>query len=116
MTGYWATVSARFRTLLQYRSAALAGTMTQLFWEIIRVMVFTAFFRSTITAQPMTLEDVPTYIWISQALFVWFPWGPDRDVHTLIRSGAISFELVRPVDLYTYWFSRAIALRTAPNR
>ena len=115
MRGYWAIVSARFRTLLQYRAAALAGMVTQLFWGLILIMVFEAFFRSTTAPQPMELEEVVTYIWLGQAFLVFLPWNVDRDVQALIRSGGVSYELLRPLDLYGLWFSRALALRTAPT-
>lgn len=115
MTGYWALVSARFRTLLQYRAAAAAGLGTQLFWGLIRVMVFTAFYRSTAAAQPIALEDVITYVWLGQAFLGLLPWNVDRDVAALIRSGAVSYELLRPWDLYSAWYSRAVAWRTAPT-
>jgi len=39
-----AVVSARYRTLLQYRAAAFAGFATQLFWGAIRLMILAAFF------------------------------------------------------------------------
>jgi len=48
MQPYLAILSARFRTLLQYRVAGLAGIGTQLFWGLIRVMIFDAFYRSTV--------------------------------------------------------------------
>jgi ABC-type uncharacterized transport system permease subunit len=40
MTAYRALISARFRTLLQYRAAALAGMGTQLFFGLIFVKVY----------------------------------------------------------------------------
>ena len=115
MTGYRALVSARFRMLLQYRAAAVAGLGTQLFWGLIRVMVFTAFYRSSTVAQPMALEDMVTYVWLGQAFIAMLPWNVDREVQILIRSGAVSYELLRPWDLYNAWYSRAVALRTAPT-
>ena len=60
MSSYAAILSANFRTLLQYRSAAIAGLVTQIFWGLIRVMIFEAFYRSTTTEQPMTLNEVIT--------------------------------------------------------
>jgi ABC-2 type transport system permease protein len=33
----------------------------------------------------------------------------------MIRSGAIAYELCRPLDLYNLWFARAAATRTAPT-
>ena len=114
MISYWAIVSARFRSLLQYRSAALAGLVTQIVWGMIRVMIFQAFYSSTNTEQPMSGSDVETYIWLGQAFLAALPWNIDTDLRSLIRSGGIGYELIRPVDLYSYWLSRALSWRTAP--
>ncbi len=115
MTSYWAVLIARFRALLQYRAAALAGLTTQIFWGFIRVMIFEAFYLSSTGSQPMELDDVVTYIWLGQAFLALLPWNPDQDLRALIRTGGVGYELLRPVDLYNYWYSRAMAWRTAPN-
>ena len=114
MISYWSVVSARFRSLLQYRSAALTGLVIQIVWGLIRVMIFQAFYRSTNAEQPISGSDVETYIWLGQAFVAALPWNIDADLRSMIRSGGIGYELVRPVDLYSYWFSRALSWRTAP--
>ncbi|MCX4241669.1 ABC transporter permease [Paraliomyxa miuraensis] len=114
MRAYVAIFEARFRALLQYRAAALAGLATQVFWGLVRVMIFTAFYASSTGAQPMTLPEVITYVWLTQALLMMLPWRPDPDVEQLIRSGNVAYELVRPVDLHGLWLARAVAQRTAP--
>lgn len=114
MSGYRALISARFRTLLQYRSAAIAGFTTQVFFGLVFILIFEAFFESSSVLQPMSFPDVVTYIWLGQAFIMMLPWNADRDLQALIRSGGVSYELLRPMDLYTAWFSRAVALRTAP--
>ena len=94
MISYWAVLSAQFRALLQYRAAALAGLGTQVFWGLIRVMIFQAFFRSTTAEQPMEVGDVLTYVWLSQAFLALLPWNQDNDLRTPDphrRSGATSF-------------------------
>ncbi|NQT85942.1 ABC-2 type transporter, partial [bacterium] len=83
MRAYWAIVSARFRTLLQYRAAALAGCSTQLFWGIIRVMIFTAFYESTRSAQPMSVAETITYIWLGQAMFRIIPSDIEGDIRQM---------------------------------
>ena len=115
MTSYAAILSANFRTLLQYRSAAIAGLVTQVFWGLIRVMIFEAFYRSTTADQPMTLDEVITYVWLGQAFIMLLPWNLDRQIHALIRTGMVGYELLRPVDLYNLWLTRALAFRTAPT-
>ena len=114
MRAYLAVFGARFRALLQYRAAALAGLVTQIFWGFIRMMVFTAFYASSTAPQPMTLDEVITYVWLTQALLMMLPWRPDTEIEQLVRSGNVAYELVRPVDLYGLWLARAVALRTAP--
>ncbi len=115
MRPYVAILSARFRMLLQYRAAALAGFGTQLFWGLIRVMIFEAFYLSSSSPQPMTIEQTVTYLWLSQAMFHLLPYRLDGDVSQMVRDGTVVYELARPVDLYWSWLSRAIALRTAPT-
>lgn len=115
MRAYVAIVSARFRLLLQYRTAALAGLTTQVFWGLMRVMLFEAFYRSSTAHQPISFEQTITYIWLGQALLGILPWNLDADVRDMIRSGSVAYELTRPLDLYYFWFCRAIALRSAPT-
>lgn len=112
---YLAVVSARFKVLLQYRAAALAGFGTQLFWGFIKVMVFVAFFETVVAAPPMTFSQVLVYIWLGQALLAMLPWNVDPEVATEIRSGAVAYGLLRPVDLYGLWFARTLAFRSAPT-
>ncbi len=115
MRAYLAILSARIRMLLQYRAAALAGMFTQLFWGLIRIMIFEAFYRSSTAPQPMTYQEVVNYVWLGQALFAMLPWSIDLEIRGKIRDGSVVYELVRPLDLYNFWFSRAFATRFAPT-
>ncbi len=115
MRAYRSLVAARFRVLLQYRAAALAGMATQLFWGLIRVMIFEAFYRSTTRPQPMRYSEIVTYIWLGQAMLGLLPWNFDTEVRNMLRSGSVVYELARPLDLYTHWYCRAFAQRVAPT-
>lgn len=115
MKAYFSVWSARFRTLLQYRAAAVAGFGTQLFWGLIRVMVFTAFYQSTTVPPPMPLPDMITYLWLIQAMFALTMWNIDQDVRNMIQTGTVAYEMLRPLDLYGLWYSRAMAARVAPT-
>jgi ABC-2 type transport system permease protein len=115
MKAYWAVISARFRALLQYRAAAVAGFATQLFWGLIRVMIFTAFYESSTAKQPMSAEEVVTYVWLGQAFFRLLPWDIEGDIRQMIRTGDVAYELLRPLDMYWLWYCRALAWRTAPT-
>lgn len=110
-----AIFGARFRLLLQYRAAAWAGLGTQLFFGAVIVAALSAFYATTGDAgQPLPLAHAITYIWLGQAFFSLVPWRTDPEVRDQITSGGIAYELLRPVDLYAFWFARAVALKTAP--
>ncbi len=115
MGPYLAIVAVRFKMLLQYRAAAWAGFGTQLFWGFIKVMVFVAFFASTTAPQPMTFSEVLVYVWLGQALLALLPWNVDQEIAEQIRSGGVAYELLRPLNLYSFWFARTLAFRAAPT-
>ena len=114
MKAYLAILSSRFRILIQYRAAALAGIGTQLFFGVVRMMIFDAFYRSSSALQPMTREQVITYIWLGQAMLLLTMLAADTDVAAMIRTGNVAYEMTRPIDLYSLWFTRALSGRAAP--
>jgi hypothetical protein len=103
LSPYRAILSARFRMLLQYRAAALAGLWTQIFFGLVLLMIYEAFYRSTMLRQPMTFAEIVTYVWLGQALLAMLPWNADAEIRAMIRSGAVAYELCRPIDLYSLW-------------
>jgi ABC-2 type transport system permease protein len=110
---YLAVVSARYRMLLQYRAAAFAGFATQLFWGAIKLMVFAAFFALGAGEQPMSFAQVVAYVWLGQALLGLLPWNVDPELAEKMSTGSVAYELLRPVDLYAFWYARTLAMRTA---
>jgi ABC-2 type transport system permease protein len=109
---YLAVAGARFRLLLQYRAAALAGFITQCWWGAVKIMVLAAFFSGSATT-PMTLRQTIDYIWRAQAFLRLIPWSVDPEVTRMVRTGDVLYERLRPVDAHTFWSARAVALRTA---
>ena len=101
--------------LLQYRAAALGGLWTQIFFGLVLLGIYEAFYQSTTRPQPMRFDEIVSYIWLGQALLAMLPWNADADVRAMVRSGAVAYELCRPIDLYNLWYARAVAWRTAPT-
>lgn len=115
MNGYLAIFKIRMKTLLQYRAAALAGIITQIFWGLIQVMIVRAFYAGSHSAEPISLGQTITFIWIGQALLQLLPWNVDKDIEAQIRSGNVAYELLRPFYLYGLWYARAFAMRSIPT-
>src|SRR5215469_3322911 len=114
MNAYKAIFASRFLSLLQYRAAALAGVGTQLFFGLVRVMIYDGFYRSSSVAQPMNAEQVMTYVWLGQAMLMLVMFDVDKDVAMMIRNGNVAYEMTRPLDLYFTWYVRALSGRAAP--
>jgi ABC-2 type transport system permease protein len=112
MKPYISIWKMRFINGLQYRSAALAGLATQLFFGFIFIMIFVAFYTQSTLSQPISLKDIVAYIWLQQAFLAFIMlWFRDNEIFQLITSGNIAYELCRPCGIYEYWYAKLIAQR-----
>ena len=60
----------------------------------------------------MEYSSIVSYIWLKEAFFVFFnTWHADNDIFGMIQNGDISYELCRPVPVYSMWFSRTVGGR-----
>ena len=111
---YRGVLRARWRETLQYRVAALVGFGTQLFWGLLRLMILAAFYASgPAHAADFSFAQVVPYVWLGQALLALFPIRLDAELADSVRTGTVATELLRPIDLYAYWFWRMVAWRLA---
>lgn len=110
---YLAVLGARFRMVLQYRAAAIANSLVQFFWGAIRLMVMAAFYASAAGEPPMAFAAIVAYVWLGQAFFGLLPYSVDPEIQEKFLEGNVAWELLRPVDLYAFWYARTLAWRTA---
>ena len=114
MKFYFSYFKLRFITSLQYRKAALAGIATQIFFGFVFLMIYIAFYESGDNNAPMKLNEVVTYMWLGQAfLSLTYMYYKDNEIFSLIRTGNIAYELIRPQKLYYIWFFKVTAQRVA---
>jgi len=114
MKAYLSVFRIRFAHAIQYRAAAVAGMVTQYAWGFMELLMFSAFYRVNPDAFPMTFQQTVNYIWIQQAFLALFmTWFWENEIFETITTGAIAYEMVRPLDLYGRWFSQSAATRVA---
>jgi len=114
MKPYIALFRIRLVNSIQYRAAALAGISTQFAWGFMLILSFMAFYESNPHAFPMTMQQTVSFMWMQQAfLTLFFLWFYDYTIFESVESGYISYDLVRPMDLYNRWFTTSIANRLA---
>ena len=97
----------RIRALLetQYRGAALGGVITQAFFGLVYVCLYTALHAGS---DPVSLRNTITYVWLQQ-MFFRIMFAGDDDLRQQILSGSVAYTLCRPVDQHLYWMSRDVA-------
>jgi len=113
---YIAAFSSRFLLMMQYRAAAVAGFATQCWFGAVRVMVLAAFYLGAPEAAAGTsfdLSQAVTYTWLAQGLLALLPWAADPDIAAAVRTGAIGYDRLRPVDAYALWYARTAGWMTA---
>lgn len=114
MKKYISFFRLRFAMGLQYRTAALAGVVTQFFWGFMEILVLRAFYEADPAAYPMTIEGTCCYIWLQQAFLALLSVNTfDRELMNCVTDGGIAYELCRPVSVYDMWFARNLAVKTS---
>lgn len=112
MNAYISVWKLRFINGMQYRAAALAGMATQLFFGLIFIMVFVAFYSQSSGQAPISLKDLVTYVWLQQIFLAFIMlWFRDNEIFQLITSGNIAYELCRPCSIYSFWYAKLLAQR-----
>ncbi|MDE7246038.1 MAG: ABC-2 family transporter protein [Oscillospiraceae bacterium] len=112
MKKYLAFFRMRLLAGLQYRAAALAGLSTQFIWGTMEILLYRAFWLEHPERFPMGMEALACYIWLQQAFLTLFAmWSWEFDLIQSVKTGAVAYELARPVDLYAMWMARSLALR-----
>lgn len=114
MKGYISYFKTVLTSSLQYKTAALAGIFTQFFWGFLQVFIYQAFYSGVGKQTPMDFEKLVAYIWLQQAfLALVYIRNKDESVAKSIKNGTVAYELVRPYNLYVWWFVKCIAQRFA---
>ena len=112
MKKYLSFFRIRFTAGLQYRAAAWAGIATQFAWGGMTILMFWSFYQNGGNSFPMTFPELSSYIWMQQAFLAMFmAWFFDNEIFESITSGNIAYELCRPCDIYTMWFTKNMAIR-----
>jgi ABC-2 type transport system permease protein len=108
---YWEIAVRSFRRATVYRSAYIAGLLTNAFFGAVMSFVFLAVYEAGGVVSGYNAVDAVSYVWLAQALISvgggWIFW----EVAENIRSGDVVSDLARPWSFYGYWLSRTLGER-----
>lgn len=112
MSAYVGILKMQFKSELQYRTKALSGLLTQIFWGFLRISLFTAFLTSA-SIDGFSIPQMCSYIWLGQAFLAAFYIGLPKDIHQDIVGGNICYKFIRPMDMYNQWFMGLTGMKVA---
>src|SRR5689334_4274762 len=99
---YYEIALRSFRRITAYRSAMIAGILTNAFFGAIQCFIYAALYQSGSGVAGFTLNDAISYTWITQSLISIGAGWLNRDLGTSIYSGDVITDLTRPWNFYGY--------------
>ncbi len=108
MKSYIAVFKMRLRMELQYRGAMIGGILCQMFFGLVLVALYRALYEGH--PQSIPIENVATYVWLQQGFFRMM-LASDAELLDKIRTGDVSYDMCRPVNMYGFYYARIMALK-----
>lgn len=109
---YFSLFRIRFSHNLQYRAVVLGAIIKGFLWAIMEILGYLALYRTDPAAFPMELSQTVSYVWVHQSLIVLFAVVfADGEIYSAISTGAVVYDLVRPIGLYGRWFCQSASNR-----
>lgn len=109
---YYEVAVRAFRRVTAYRSAYVAGIITNAFFGALVSWVYIAVYGTGGAVAGLSLRDAISYSWATQAMIsIGGGWIISTEIGSSIRSGDVVTDLYRPWSFFLYWFSRALGER-----
>lgn len=115
MIMYLSYFKIRIIANLQYRAAAIAGILTQLFFGFVYLVVYVTFYKSNPgVTPPMEWSKLVSYLWLQQAFFaLTYSAEKDQELLNSIRNGNIAYEMIRPQNFFLKYYVKMVAKKTS---
>lgn len=103
MNSYRGLFKMTFKGELQYRAKAISGVLTQFFWAIMYIYLYTAFMGGRII-DGFSIKQMISYVWLGQAFLVLRFTDLPKNCASEIENGNVCYKFVRPVNIYNQWY------------
>jgi ABC-2 type transport system permease protein len=109
---YYEIALRSFRRATTYRSAYIAGILTNAFFGALRSFVYIAIYGAGGSVAGFSVSDAISYSWITQSLIsIGAGWIISRELTLSIKTGDVITDLARPWNFYGYWLSQSLGER-----
>lgn len=103
MNSYRGLFKMTFKGELQYRAKAISGVLTQFFWAIMYIYLYTAFMGNKLI-DGFSIQQMISYVWLGQAFLVLRFTDLPKNCASEIENGNVCYKFVRPVNIYNQWY------------
>ncbi len=103
---YWEFSRRSFQRHLTYRSAAVAGLITNFFFGLLRVSVLLALLGPREEYEGMTRAGIYTYVALTQAVITYLSLFGWYDLADSVHSGEVAHDLLKPMNYFNFWLAR----------
>jgi ABC-2 type transport system permease protein len=103
---YWEVAKRAFQRQLAYRTANLAGLITNAFFGYVRAAVLFAAFADQADIAGYDARGVVTFTWVTQALIMVINLWGGLGISETISTGAVVSDLSKPFSYLGYWLAR----------
>jgi ABC-2 type transport system permease protein len=109
---YYEIALRSFRRATTYRSAYVAGVLTNAFFGVLRSYMYIALYGAGASVAGFSVSDAISYSWVTQSLIsIGGGWIISRELMQSIRTGDVVTDLARPWNFYGYWLSQSLGER-----
>ena len=95
-----------FQRQLTYRSAAVAGLVTNTFFGLLRAAVIIALYGSQNEVTGITIQAAITYTALTQGVIAYLSIFGWYDLMESVNTGQVGADLLKPMDYFTFWLAR----------
>ena len=103
---FWEVVRRAFSRHLTYRTATVAGLVTNIFFGLVRASVLTALYGDREVVEGLDVQSVITYTGLTQAVIVYLSIFGWYDLMNAVHQGEIAADLLKPMRLFTFWLAQ----------
>lgn len=105
MKTFRAILKMNIKKEFAYKVSALSGMVTQFFFGFMQIALYTSFLAGG--QSDFSTIQMASYIWLQQAFYTMFKfWDSQKyEISYKIVSGDIGYQLIRPMNLYSYWYA-----------
>ena len=86
--------------------ATLAGLVTNLFFGLLRVALFLALYGEQQEVAGLSTTGIITYTGLTQAMIAYLSLFSWYDLMDTVDSGEIAADLLKPMNLFTFWLAQ----------